>query len=246
MRLINLFIILIIIGSSTLVASEKSTVLITGANRGLGFEFAKQFQARGYDVIATARNTAKAVELKALGVRVLQLDVANQKSVDKLASVLKDTPLDILINNAGYFNRVDTSLDKVNFDILELTYAVNTLGPLRVTQALIGNLELGKSKTVISISSGLSSITNSKGQWYAYRSSKTALNQINKIMSEEFKNKGFIFTVLSPGWVKTDMGGPNANYTPQESIEGMLKVIDGLTTEDSGKFYDLKGKAVAW
>ncbi|MCP3673858.1 MAG: SDR family oxidoreductase [Gammaproteobacteria bacterium] len=246
MRQIYLYIVFIIIGSSTVIASDKSTVLITGANRGLGLEFAKQYQARGYNVIGTARNTAKAVKLQALGVRVLQLDVTNQKSVDNLSAELKDTPLDILINNAGYFNRVDTSLDKVNFDILELTYAVNTLGPLRVTQALIDNLKLGKSKTVISISSGLSSISNSTGQWYAYRSSKTALNQINKIMSEEFKNKEFIFTVLSPGWVKTDMGGPNANYTPKQSISGMLKVIDSLTTEDSGKFYDLKGKTVDW
>lgn len=246
MRLIYLFIMLIIIGSSTVIASDKSTVLITGANRGLGLEFAKQFHARGYDVIATARNTVKAVELKALGVRVMQLDVANQESVNKLAAALKDIPLDILINNAGYFNRVDISIDKVNFDIFELTYAVNTLGPLRVTQALIDNLKLGKRKTVISISSGLSSITNSTGQWYAYRSSKTALNQINKILSEEFKDDGFIFTVLSPGWVKTDMGGPSANYTPQESIAGMLTVIGQLTIKDSGKFYDLKGKTVAW
>ena len=96
------------------------------------------------------------------------------------------------------------------------------------------------------MSSGLGSIANSNGRWYAYRTSKTALNQINKILSEELKSEGFIFTVVHPGWVQTDMGGSNATYTTTESVAGLLKVIEGLKAEDNGKFYDLNGKEIAW
>jgi NAD(P)-dependent dehydrogenase (short-subunit alcohol dehydrogenase family) len=222
------------------------TVLVTGANRGIGLEYAKQFKAKGYEVIGTARKPASATELKAAGVEVLALDVTSAESVAALVKALDGRAIDILINNAGYFDRQDVTVDKVNFEMFERTLAINTLGPLRITQALIPHLKKGELKTVISMSSGLGSITNSNGRWYAYRTSKTALNQINKILSEEFKSEGFIFTVVHPGWVQTDMGGSNATYTPTESVAGLIKVIEGLKPSDSGKFYDLNGKEIAW
>lgn len=176
----------------------------------------------------------------------MQLDVTDAASVKALAEALKGKPIDILINNAGYLDRSDLTLDKVNFDTFERTLAVNTLGPLRVTKALIGNVKAGKLKKVISMSSGLGSISRSSGRYYSYRTSKTALNQINKILSKEFEADGIIFTVVHPGWVQTDMGGESATYTPMESVDGLVTVINSLTIKDSGKFYDLHGKEIPW
>ena len=224
----------------------KGTVLITGANRGLGLEYATQYAEKGFHVIGTARSPDEADELRALGAEVHALDVTSQTSVDALANALDGRPIEILINNAGYFNREDTTLETASAEIFLRTMDINAAGPLRVTQALIPNLEAGKTKTVISMSSQLGSIERSSGQWYAYRASKTALNQINKIWSEEFANDGFIFVVVHPGWVKTDMGGPNATYTPEQSVAGLIGVIDGLTSEDNGAFYDLNGDTIPW
>ena len=242
------FLIMFFLISSTALSygKEITTVFITGANRGLGFEYAKQYKAMGYKVIGTSRSLDKAEALKALGVKVVQLDVTDFRSIENLRKSLAGERIDILINNAGYFNRSDVSLDKVDFAILERTLSINTLGPLRVTQALIKNLEMGKNKTVINMSSKLGSISNSSGRWYAYRSSKAALNQVNKILSVEYKDKGFIFTVLHPGWVRTDMGGPRAKYSTKESVTKLIALIDKLTVRNSGKFYDLEGTTIPW
>ena len=231
---------------TAVVADEGATVVITGANRGIGLEYARQFKAKGYTVIGTARKPAEAGDLKAVADRVEALDVADPASIAAFAERLEGTPVDILVNNAGIFPREDVTLDKVDFDAFERTLAVNTFGPLRVTRALMPNLQAGDRKTVIGMSSGLGSIERSNGRWYAYRTSKTALNQVNKILSEEFKDQGFVFTVLHPGWVRTDMGGENATYSVQDSVAGLVAVIEGLGPEDNGRFYDLKGEAIPW
>lgn len=227
-------------------AAEGMTVVVTGANRGIGLEYARQFKAKGYTVIGTARSPSEAEDLKAVADRVEALDVADPASVAAFAERLRGTPVDILVNNAGIFPREDVTLDKVDFDAFERTLAVNTFGPLRVTQALLPNLRAGDRKTVVGMSSGLGSIERSNGRWYAYRSSKSALNQINKILSEEFREEGFIFTVVHPGWVRTDMGGENATYSPQESVAGLIAVIEGLGPEDNGRFYDFQGEPIPW
>jgi len=242
----------IFIGLALLTLSEATladggpTVLITGANRGIGLEYARQLSDRGYTVIGTARDTASADELEVLADRVEQLDVTDPESVADLATRLKGVPIDILINNAGIFERGDVNIDTVDYDMMERTFAVNTLGPLRVTQALLPNLRAGKRKMIISMSSGLGSIDRSNGRWYAYRASKTALNQFNKIWSVELGPEGFICTVLHPGWVQTDMGGPDATYTPDESVSGLVEVIEGLGPDDNGRFYDFKGESIPW
>ena len=227
-------------------ANDKGVVLVTGANRGLGLEFVQQLEAKGYEVIGTARSPQKATELIATGARVEQLDVADAASVAALAQRLGGTPIDILINNAGMLNREDSTMDSLDFDVMERSFQVNSLGPLRVTQALLPNLNAGKGKTVVSITSRLGSIKLSTGGLYSYRTSKTALNQINKIMSSELAPQGFTCVVMHPGWVQTDMGGPSATLTKAESIAGMLGVIENLTTESTGKFFNYDGTELPW
>lgn len=227
-------------------AAEPATVLITGANRGIGLEYARQFAARGHRVIGTARDVSAVEELKATGAQVEALDVTDAASVAALAKRLDGVPIDILINNAGMFDRRDSTLDKVDFAMLEQTFAVNTFGPLRVTQALLPNLRIGQRKLIVNMSSHLGSVAHSTGGWYAYRSSKTALNQINKILSVELGKEGFVAVVLHPGWVRTELGGMNATYGTEESVRGLLTVIEGLDAEDNGRFYDFQGKPIEW
>jgi NAD(P)-dependent dehydrogenase (short-subunit alcohol dehydrogenase family) len=227
-------------------ANNKGIVLVTGANRGLGLEFAKQLQETGYEVIGTARSPGKADQLKATGARVEQLDVASPESVEALANRLNGVPIEMLINNAGMLNRSDSSLDTLDFEVMERTFQVNSLGPLRVTQALLPNLQAGKKKTIVNISSIMGSIELSSGGSYSYRTSKTALNQINKIISAELAPQGFTSVVIHPGWVRTDMGGSGATLAVPESISAMLEVIEGLTIESTGKFYNYDGEELPW
>ena len=224
----------------------RHTVLITGANRGLGLEFARQFSAAGWKVIGTARRTDSASDLKALGVRVMQLDVTDQKSVDRLARDLGDHPVDLLINNAGIFPMAAT-LPEIDFDNITRTLAVNTIGPMRVTRALLPNLRRGEEKKIVNITSNLGSIAdNTDGSFYGYRESKAALNMFTRSLAAELRDEGFTCIVMNPGWVQTDMGGPNAPLQAPESISGMQAVIARLTPADSGTFWTYEGKQMPW
>ena len=231
-------------------AQPRRTVLITGANRGLGLEFARQYRAAGWDVIATARQPEAAADLKALGegVRIVPLDVTRPESVAALKASLGAQPLDLLINNAGQGVGLDPGrIADLQLDQFESVMQVNALGPVRVTQALLPNLRAGKGKTIVGISSGLGSIAeNREGGYYGYRESKAALDMFMRSLAAELKDEGFICIALIPGWVKTDMGGPNAPLTPEESVAGMRKVLDGLKPEDSGGFWSYKGTKVPW
>lgn len=228
------------------VAADTTTVLITGANRGIGLEYARQFAAKGYEVIGTARDPAEARELAAVAKAVVPLDVTDAASITALAKSLNGMAIDILVNNAGVFDREDVTVDRVDFEMMERTLAVNTLGPLRVIQALLPNLRQGHRKLIINMSSQLGSIENSNGRWYAYRTSKSALNQINRTLSVELRPEGFICVVLHPGWVRTDMGGSNATFSPGESVSGLVSVIEKLQPADNGGFYDFKGQSIPW
>ena len=230
----------------TVSADDGRVVLVTGANRGIGLEFVQQLKAQGFDVIGTARNPAKATELKATGARVEQLDVTDAASVAALAQSLDGVAIDLLINNAGMLNREDSSLDTLDFEVMERSFQVNSLGPLRVTQALLPNLRAGDGKTIVNITSRLGSIELSTGGLYSYRTSKTALNQINKIVSSELASEGFTNIVMHPGWVRTDMGGAGATLSKTESVSGMLGVIDNLTTDSNGKFFNYDGSELPW
>jgi NAD(P)-dependent dehydrogenase (short-subunit alcohol dehydrogenase family) len=227
-------------------ANEPLTVLITGANRGLGLEFARQYKQAGWRVIGTARNPEGAQELEALGAKVMQLDVASQQSVDELAAALDGEPIDLLINNAGIFPRVG-KIAEIDFDDYSRTLAVNTVGPVRVTHALLPNLRRGQLKMIAGLSSNLGSIAeNERGNFYGYRESKAALNMFTKTLAAELGPEGFICVVLTPGWVQTDMGGPNAPLTPADSISGMKAVLDKLTPADNGTFWSYDGRQMPW
>jgi NAD(P)-dependent dehydrogenase (short-subunit alcohol dehydrogenase family) len=226
--------------------TDSRTVLVTGANRGLGLEFARQYKETGWTVIATARNPESATDLNALGVRVMQLDVTDPKSVAALAVDLNGASIDLLINNAGIFPR-SGSLAETDFEDVARTYEVNTIGPMRVTRALLPNLRSGEMKTVVSITSGLGSIAdNTGGRFYGYRESKAALNMFTRSLAAELRDEGFTCVVISPGWVQTDMGGPNANLTPEESIAGMRVVIANLTPANTGAYWNYDGETISW
>jgi NAD(P)-dependent dehydrogenase (short-subunit alcohol dehydrogenase family) len=228
----------------------RRTVLITGANRGLGLEFARQYRAAGWKVIATARQPDAAGDLKALGegVRIVALDVTKPESVAALVLSLGKEPLDLLINNAGQGVGLDGGrLADLKIEDFERVVQVNTVGPVRVTQALLPNLRAGRGRTIVGISSGLGSIgENRDGGFYGYRESKAALDMFMRSLAAELKEEGFICIAIIPGWVKTDMGGPNAPLTPEESVTGMRKVLDGLKPENNGQFWSYKGTQVPW
>ena len=222
------------------------TVVITGANRGLGLAFARRLSADGFRVIGTARRPDAADELRSLGVRIEQLDVTDAQSVRRLAEAIGDAPVDILINNAGIGSRART-LEDFDIDDAQRIMQVNYLGPMRVTQALLPALRAGDRKLIVNITSTYGSIErNTRGGAYGYRESKAALNMFTRSLAAELEPHGFTCIVMSPGWVKTDMGGPNARLTPDQSVDAMVKVIEGLTTEHSGSFFNHAGDIVPW
>ena len=226
-------------------------VLITGANRGLGLEFSRQFCDAGWTVFATAREPDKADDLHKLGerVHVLQLDVTDAASVAAMAKSLEKQPIDLLINNAGVGVAIDggPKLSELQLADFEHVMQVNAFGPVRVTQALLPNLRLGKGKTIVCITSALGSLTwNQQGGYYGYRESKAALDMFTRNLAAELQPEGFVCIALMPGWVKTDMGGPDAPLTPEQSITAMRKVIDQLKPADSGKLWNYDGSTPPW
>ena len=244
-------IVLLLMNTPVTGAAEPSpwsgrTVVITGANRGLGLELARQLHAAGAQVIATARRPEQAVELKALGVRIEQLDVADAVSVAGLAARLSDVDVDVLLNNAGIFPQRNGFADTDPAVALQVL-AVNTVGPLRVTQALLPALRRGRNPLVMNMSSGLGSIANNnRGTSVDYRASKAALNMISRTMAADLREEGFLVVSMSPGWVRTDMGGENANLSPAESVSGILRTLAGLNQENSGGFFNHDGTELPW
>lgn len=231
--------------------SDRRTVLITGANRGIGLELARQYHAAGWDVIATAREPVAAKDLRAIGddILIAPLDVTKQESVAALVKSLDARPIDLLVNNAGVGVGLDGGGGLADLQLAEFEHAmqVNAIGPVRVTQALLPNLRAGKGKTIVSITSVLGSITaNTDGGFHGYRESKAALDMFMRSLAAELRTEHFICVPIHPGWVKTDMGGPNAQLTPAESGAGIRKVIEGLRPEDSGKFWSHDGSNLPW
>jgi len=224
------------------------TVMITGANRGIGLELARQYAGEGCRVIATCRRPGQADALRALGgnVSVHGLDVRDGDGVAGLASALSDTPIDILINNAGIYGE-KVGLGSLNFENWLEVLAVNSVAPLRVAEAFLEHVAAGSGKTIVMVTSKMGSITdNTSGGAYIYRSSKAALNAAAKSLALDIAPRGMKCILLHPGWVQTDMGGPNALISVEESAGGMRGVIDGLSDEDNGGFFDYSGKPIPW
>jgi len=220
--------------------------LVTGANRGIGLEWVRQLVARGEDVVATARDLEGAKEMRATGARCERLEVTDASSVAELARRLDGTPLDVLVNNAGKGGS-GQPFERLDWNDVADAFAVNAIGPMRVTQALLPNLRAGQRKLVASLTSRMGSIDdNSSGGYYAYRASKAALNMMNKSLAIDLARWGFTCVVLHPGWVQTDMGGPGAPLPPRQSVAGMLDVLQRLRPQDSGKFFDHAGATIPW
>lgn len=220
-------------------------VIITGANRGVGLALARAYAQRGGEVIATARDVKAAKELSALKLRVLPLDIASDDSVKEFAAAVGKTPVDLLINNAGISGGWEKLDDMTIANVLNV-FNTNAAGTLRVTQALLGNV-VKKTGKLVHITSQMGSIDdNTSGGSYAYRMSKVALNMASKSLAIDLRGKGIISVVVHPGWVQTDMGGQSAPTTADESAANIVKVVDGLTLEQSGKFFHARGTEIAW
>jgi NAD(P)-dependent dehydrogenase (short-subunit alcohol dehydrogenase family) len=225
---------------------HTGTVLVTGANRGLGLEFARQYAADGWHVIACCRDPREAPELKKLKAEVHALDVTSQDSIDQLAQALKGKPIDVLLNNAGMHGD-RRSFGETDVALWKQIFAVNTIAPYQVLAALLENVVASVQKKVVNISSRVGSIGDGPGGGnYAYRSSKTALNMVMVNAAHELKNHGITILLIHPGWVQTDMGGSSAPVTIEQSITGVRRIIDKASPAETGHFYDYTGRQLSW
>jgi NAD(P)-dependent dehydrogenase (short-subunit alcohol dehydrogenase family) len=241
--------------------SDPSTILITGSNRGIGFEFARQYAAKGWKVIATCRNPESADDLKALAadypnVVIEQLDVLDHNMIDALAVKYEDQPIDILLNNAGINGGVNNqTFGNLKYDVYKRVLATNTVGPLKMSEAFVNHIAASTKKKIVAISSRSGSIATVGGRefFYFYRPSKAALNMTMRLLSKEIADRGIIVGLINPDMVATDMlaGVDPATsslpiYTPEESVSGMIRVIDNLNPENSGDFLNHTGEEIPW
>jgi NAD(P)-dependent dehydrogenase (short-subunit alcohol dehydrogenase family) len=230
------------------------TALITGANRGIGLEFCRQYAADGWRVLACSRYPEKSDALNKLAagnpelIKVYALDVADHVEIDRLAHVLADESIDLLINNAGIYPDSDKNgFGHTDYAEWIQAFRINTMAPLKMAEAFAAQIARGEQKTIVTITSKMGSIAdNSGGGSYLYRSSKAAVNMVVKTMAIDLKSLGITAVVFHPGWVKTDMGGPNAMISAEQSVSGIRQVIRGLSPADSGKFFGYDGQAIPW
>lgn len=240
-----------------------STVLITGANRGLGLEFVKQYIQDHWHVIACCRNPNEAKELQKLAtihpaLKILKLDVCDDQEIVQLTKILSGIPIDILINNAGIAGEDHLSVETVTTEEMVKVFLTNTVGPLQTSKALFPNLMLGNLKIIANISSRLGSIAqntykidnstpnNTYRVYYPYRASKVALNMVMKTLSLEWDQHGIRVLLLHPGWVKTDMGGSNAPIETKTSVGGLRKVILEKSAHKDSMYHTHEGAELPW
>lgn len=226
--------------------------VVTGANRGIGLELVRQLLARGETVVASAREPARARELFHLGeqhpgkLSLLPCDISDASSVRAFADAVCKAPVDVLINNAGMSGSKGT-IDELDFEAVRRQFEVNALGTLRVTAALLPAVRAGQGRKIASISSERASLhNNTTGGRYPYRMSKGALNQAMRSLAADLRPERIACLMLHPGWVQTAMGGPDAPVPVPESVSGMLRQIDALTVENTGRFIDYQGKEIPW
>lgn len=225
-------------------------VLITGANRGIGLEFTKQYAKDGWNVLACCRHPQSAIDLTALAaahsnVKIHTLDVADFTQIDALATQLKGESIDVLINNAGVYPA--SHFGDVNYDEWAQGFKINSMAPLKMAEAFVQHITRSQLKKIATITSKMGSIDdNTSGDSYSYRSSKTAVNMVMKCLSIDLKPYGICTITLHPGWVQTDMGGPNGLINTQTSVSGLRSQIDALHISNTGKFVAYDGKAIGW
>jgi NAD(P)-dependent dehydrogenase (short-subunit alcohol dehydrogenase family) len=228
------------------------TVLVTGANRGLGLEFVRQYAAEGASVHACARAPAAAEALQEIArrnssqVHLHALDIADFGRIEALGRELADVPVDILLNNAGIYGPRQQNVDAMDFAGWAEAFTINTMAPFKMAQTFRSHLRRGRQRKLVTISSQMGSIHDNNGGYYAYRSSKAAVNAVVKGLAHDLAAEGIIAVALHPGWVRTDMGGSAAPLLPEESVAHMRRLIAGLGPHDSGRFLRHDGTAIAW
>lgn len=228
-------------------------VLITGANRGIGLGLVRQYLKRKDRVFAACRTPNRAAELQTLckdypaQLSLHTLDVRDSGQIETLHRDLNAQVdgLDVLINNAGIYYR-GLSLGELSAERSLETLHVNAVAPMLITQSLMDLLIASKNGKVANLSTGMSSITGTPIGAYDYRASKAALNMYTKVLAQDMRPFGVIAIVINPGWVKTDMGGQGATITVEESARGIIKVVDALRPQDSGKFFQWDGTEHLW
>jgi len=225
------------------------TVLITGASRGIGLELTKQFLQLNYKVIATYRGepTSELASLCANNpLTLFELEVTDETSINQLVTSLGNTQIDILINNAGVIGPEQQTMTTIKQADWLTTFAINSIAPLMVSRALLGNMKVNHNPRIVTISSEMGSISRDSVGMYAYRSSKAAVNKVMKVLAMELQEQGISVIVLHPGWVQTDMGGQQADITTQESVNGIINVAKSLTLTETGQFLTWQGNELAW
>jgi len=228
-----------------------SNIVITGANRGIGLELARQYAQAGNSVFAFCRTPTPADALNALAqssngrVSVHAMDVSDDASIQAAARAIGDRPVDVLINNAGIGGGKDQSLDQADTAAWMEAFQVMAIGPFRVIQAFLGNLKKAADPKVLTITSQIGATTWPMGGYYVYASAKAAVNRVMIAMARDLKGQVNV-ALVHPGWVRTDMGGPNADLSAEESAAGIRSVIASLTPVDSGKFYKWNGDIHPW
>ncbi len=232
--------------------------MITGSNRGLGLEFVKQYSDESWRVYAVCREPEKATQLQALAaekpvVQILALDVSDSSAIVALADQLRNETIDVLINNAGVFGPkpktekdLRQSFGQLDDEICKTLFAVNALAPLKMAEAFYPQVMASQQKKIVTITTTISSISETEGDLYAYRMSKAAVNMGMANLARDLAMEGALIGLINPGWVKTDMGGESAPLNPAESIASMRRVIAELRPEQSGVFLDYDGTVLPW
>lgn len=226
-----------------------TTILITGAGRGIGYEMARQSLDKGWNVIGSVRTVEAQRELaqKLPQMAVLNFDVTDHAAIEKVANAFH-SPIDVLVNNAGILgpDRDKQATANMDFDAFGKVLATNVLAPLKIAQVFLPLLKQGKNPKLINISSKMGRMEFSASDALAYRASKAALNKVTQGLATDWREDGITCIAMHPGWVQSDMGGPKADITPAESANGILDVIQSITLDDTGKFIDWDGVSRSW
>ena len=235
--------------------SEAKNILITGANRGIGLEFVRQYASQGHTIYATSRDNYRSAELRQLKeryesgqVHILPLEVTDEASRSNFKDMLGDVPIHLFIQNAGIYGPRGLPIEEVDESVWLQVLHVNTVSPLKMVALLRSNLNAAKNGAIIGMLSSKmgSNADNSSGGNYPYRSSKAALNCVSKSLAVDLAAENIRVVALHPGWVKTDMGGPNALIDTKTSVQGLIHVLSNLTQEQSGLFINFDGKVIPW
>ncbi len=246
-------------------AVDAPTVLVTGSNRGIGLEFVRQYASKGWSVIATCRTPATADELNAIAkqypnVTVEPLDVGDHAAIDALAQKYSGTAIDVLLNNAGMLGAPagQNRLGQIDYAVMEQVYRINTLGPIKMAEAFLEHVAASDQKKIVAITSGTASIARVKMQenmrfftsLYAYRLSKVALNMAMRVLAVDVNSRGILVGIMAPGVVETRLlqqaGYGGRGMAPAESVTGVIKNIDGLTSETAAQYTLNTGETVPW